>query len=81
MSLPDVEQREVEATLSEAENRARKQGALTWELRIARAVARVRASQGKNKEARETLEHVYSRYSEGFDTHDLKAAAQAIRSM
>jgi predicted ATPase/DNA-binding winged helix-turn-helix (wHTH) protein len=81
ISLPDVEQGEVEAALSEAENCARTQGALTWELRVARTVARVRASQGKKKAARETLERVYSRFTEGFDTNDLKAAAQAIRSM
>ncbi|HSD39564.1 MAG TPA: winged helix-turn-helix domain-containing protein [Rhodocyclaceae bacterium] len=81
MSLPEVAPEEVEAALSEAENCARKQGALIWELRVALTVARVHASQGKKKEAREALERVYSRFTEGFDTSDLRAAAQALRSM
>lgn len=81
MSLPDVEPGAVEAALSEAERCAREQGALTWELRVARTVAHVRASQGKGKDARETLERVYSRFTEGFDTCDLRAAAEALRSI
>jgi tetratricopeptide (TPR) repeat protein len=81
MSLPAVEQGEIEAALLAAENSARKQGALIWELRVARTVASVQASQGKKKEAKETLECVYARFTEGFDTDDLKAAAQAIRSL
>jgi predicted ATPase len=81
MSLPGVEQGEIEAALLAAENGARKQGALIWELRVARTVASVQECQGKKKEARETLERVYSQFTEGFDTNDLKAAAEAIRSL
>jgi predicted ATPase/DNA-binding winged helix-turn-helix (wHTH) protein len=81
MSLPHVEKEEVESVLSQAVDLARKQRALGWELRAALAVAHARASQGKKREAREMLQLVYSRFTEGFDTNDLKAAAQALRSM
>ncbi len=81
LSLPGVEQGEVETALLLAESSARKQGALLWELRVARTLANFRASQGKKKEAKETLERVYSRFTEGFDTNDLKAAAETIRSL
>jgi predicted ATPase/DNA-binding winged helix-turn-helix (wHTH) protein len=81
MSIPRVGMEEVEQVLSEAVDRARKQGALGWELRLALSMAKARASGGRNKEAREMLEHVYSRFTEGFDTNDLRAAAQALHSM
>ncbi len=81
LSLPDVDKGEIEAALLAAENGARKQGSLIWELRVARTVASVETSQGKKKEAKETLERVYSRFTEGFDTNDLKAVAQAILSL
>jgi predicted ATPase/DNA-binding winged helix-turn-helix (wHTH) protein len=81
MSLPHVGMEEVDGVLSEAVDCARKQGALGWELRVSLTVAQARASQGKKSEAREMLERVYSRFTEGFDTQDLKAAAQAIRSL
>lgn len=81
MSLPHVEKDEVENVLSEAADLARRQCALGWELRVALTVAQVQASQRKKGEAREILERVYARFTEGFETHDLKAAAQALRSM
>ena len=81
MSLPDAAPGDVDAVLLEAVNGARKQGALTWELRVARTVARVRASEGRTGEAREELARVYSRFTEGFDTNDLRSAAQALHAM
>ncbi len=81
MSLPGVEQEAIEAALREAQNSALDQGALIWELRIARTVTRVQVSQGNKKEARETLERVYSRFTEGFETNDLRAAAETLRCL
>jgi predicted ATPase len=81
MSLPQVEREEVESVLSQAVDLARRQHALGWELRVALTVARAHASRGQKREAREILEPVYSRFTEGFDTNDLQAAAQALRSM
>jgi predicted ATPase len=53
---------------------ARRQGALSWELRAATSLARLRRDQGRIKEARELLTPVYDRFTEGFETADLKAA-------
>ena len=53
---------------------ARRQGALSWELRAATSLARMWHSQDRSREARELLAPVYDRFTEGFDTADLKAA-------
>jgi predicted ATPase/DNA-binding winged helix-turn-helix (wHTH) protein len=81
MSLPHVEMEAVEAVLSEAMDRARKQRALAWELRIALSMVKARAARGGSEAARQVLELVYSRFTEGFETNDLKAAAQELRAM
>jgi len=53
---------------------ARRQGALSWELRAATSLARMWRDHGRSKEARELLARVYNRFTEGFETADLKAA-------
>ena len=53
---------------------ARRQGALSWELRAATSLARMWRDQGRGKEGRELLARVYSRFTEGFETADLKIA-------
>ncbi len=53
---------------------ARRQGALSWELRAATSLARLLRDQGRSSDARALLEPVYDRFTEGFDTADLKAA-------
>jgi predicted ATPase len=53
---------------------ARRQGALSWELRAATSLARLRHDQGRTVEARNLLQSVYDRFSEGFETADLKRA-------
>ena len=53
---------------------ARKQGARSWELRAAMSTARLWRDQGKQNEARELLAPVYDRFTEGFDTLDLREA-------
>ena len=40
----------------------------------ATSLARLRRDQGRIKEARELLAPVYDRFTEGFETADLKAA-------
>src|SRR5262249_52856878 len=52
---------------------ARRQRALSWELRTAASLARMWRDQGRRKEARELLAPVYDRFTEGFDTADLRA--------
>jgi len=81
MSTPRAAMEEVEELLSGAMDRARNQGALWWELRIALTLSKARAARGRAQEAKEMLEHVYSRFTEGFDTNDLRAAAQALHAL
>jgi predicted ATPase len=57
----------------EALDSARRQGALSWELRAATSLARMWRGQGRSKQARELLAPVFDRFTEGFDTADLKA--------
>ena len=57
---------------------ARKQGALAWELRAAMNLAQLKANQGRQREATEQLEGVYSRFTEGFETVDLLAARSLL---
>ena len=53
---------------------AREQGALFWELRAALSAARLRVKQKNRAGAAQVLQPVYDRFTEGFDTADLKAA-------
>jgi predicted ATPase/DNA-binding winged helix-turn-helix (wHTH) protein len=53
---------------------AREQGALSWELRIALSLARLRMTQGRRDEARQLLAPVHDRLTEGSGTPDLRAA-------
>jgi predicted ATPase/DNA-binding winged helix-turn-helix (wHTH) protein len=53
---------------------ARRQGALSWELRAATSLARLLSQQGRFADATVLLQPVYDRFTEGFDTADLKAA-------
>jgi hypothetical protein len=53
---------------------ARRQGALSWELRAATSLARLLSDQGRSADATALLQPVYARFTEGFATADLKAA-------
>jgi len=53
---------------------AQAQEAKIWELRAAVSLVRLRAAQGRHTQARELLTPVYSWFTEGFDTPDLKEA-------
>jgi predicted ATPase len=57
---------------------ARRQGALSWELRCATALARLWHGQARSKEAHDLLAPVYDRFTEGFATFDLRAAKLLI---
>jgi predicted ATPase/DNA-binding winged helix-turn-helix (wHTH) protein len=63
-----------EDCFNQAAKIAREQGALFWELRIALSFARLRNMQGRHDEARQILAPVYERFTEGFETADLRAA-------
>jgi predicted ATPase len=60
---------------------ARWQGALSWELRTSTSLARLQRDQGRIVEARSLLQSVYDRFSEGFETADLKTAKAYLDSL
>jgi predicted ATPase/DNA-binding winged helix-turn-helix (wHTH) protein len=60
---------------------ARRQGALSWELRAATSLARLRHQQNRTAEARELLVSVYERFTEGFETADLRAANTLLEAI
>jgi predicted ATPase/DNA-binding winged helix-turn-helix (wHTH) protein len=53
---------------------ARRQTALSWELRAAASLARLLRNHGRSDEAAPLLKPVYERFAEGFATADLTAA-------
>jgi class 3 adenylate cyclase/predicted ATPase len=57
---------------------ANEQEAKLWELRAAVSLARLASNQGRRSEASELLARVYSWFTEGFDTLDLKSAKAAL---
>jgi hypothetical protein len=57
---------------------ARRQGALSWELRVATSLARLLREQNRSIEAIALLAPIYNRFTEGFETADLKAAKARI---
>ncbi|MBI1775535.1 MAG: hypothetical protein HYR63_09325 [Proteobacteria bacterium] len=60
---------------------ARRQGTLSWELRVAASLARHWLSQARFKEAHQLLAPIYGRFSEGFETADLKTAEALIEDL
>jgi predicted ATPase len=64
---------EAESWFSRSLDLAREQSALAWELRTATSLAHLRARQGRADEAARGLRSVYYRFTEGFDTFDLRA--------
>jgi predicted ATPase len=60
---------------------ARRQGALSWELRTSTSLARLQHDQGRIAEARSHLQSVYDRFSEGFETADLKTAKAQLNCL
>ncbi|MBR0716864.1 AAA family ATPase [Bradyrhizobium liaoningense] len=60
---------------------ARKQSALSWELRTAISLARLWRDGGKREQAAGLLVPVVAQFSEGFLTPDLKQAAQLLRDV
>jgi predicted ATPase len=67
-----------EDCLARAVTLAREQGALSWELRLALSLARLRIGQDRPTEARQVLAPVHDRFTEGFDTADLIAAKKLL---
>jgi predicted ATPase len=62
----------------QAIDRSRRQGALSWELRVATSAARWLRDQGRQVDAISSVERVYDRFTEGFGTADLIAAKRLL---
>lgn len=60
---------------------ARRQSALSWELRSTLTLSRIFAGRGGAEPARQLLATVFARFTEGFATHDLQAAAQLLSEL
>jgi predicted ATPase len=60
---------------------ARRQGALSWELRAATSLARLLVDQDRSADALTLLQPIYDRFTEGFDTADLKAAKALLDAL
>jgi predicted ATPase len=76
---PDAPDRSAaEEHFQRALDSARRQGALSWELRIGLSLCRLRVTQGRGDEGRRALASLYDRFTEGFDTADLIAAKQLL---
>jgi predicted ATPase len=60
---------------------ARRQGALSWELRAATSLARLWRDQHRVTEARALLGPVYGRFTEGFATADLREAKSLLQEL
>jgi predicted ATPase/DNA-binding winged helix-turn-helix (wHTH) protein len=70
-----------ENCLRQALDLARRQGALSWELRAATSLARLLDAQGRPADALTVLQPVYDRFVEGFQTADLIAAKRLLEGV
>jgi predicted ATPase len=81
LKSPHTDAAKAEANFGLALSVARQQQAKSWELRAAISLARLWQFQGKPQEARGLLAPVYSWFTEGFDTLDLKAAKALLTEL
>lgn len=72
---------QAESCFNQALAISRKQHAKSLELRAATSMARLWQQQGKQVEARRSLEEIYNWFTEGFDTHDLQEARRLLDSL
>jgi predicted ATPase len=70
-----------EVALLQSLDIARAQKVLSWELRAATSLARLLRYQGRSADALALLQPVYDRFTEGFDTADLKAAKALLDAL
>jgi class 3 adenylate cyclase/predicted ATPase len=76
-----ADEQEADACFQNALRVARSQSAKSLELRAAMSLNRLWRRQGKNSEAQKLLAEIYSWFTEGFDTADLKAAKVLLEEL
>jgi hypothetical protein len=72
---------QAEHHLHQALDWARRQDALSWELRVALSLARFRIVQDRRDDARQILAPIYNRFAEGFETADVRSARAMLESL
>jgi predicted ATPase len=78
---PSAQGNAAEDWLIRSRDLASRQQALSWELRAVMSLARFWRDRHRAAEARELLDGVYRRFTEGFDTADLQAAKRLLKEM
>src|SRR5262249_24919205 len=78
---PETPEAEDGAWLQRALDVARRQEAKSLELRAATSQAQLWQQQGQRAEARDLLGPIYGWFTEGFDTHDLRAAKALLEEL
>jgi predicted ATPase len=81
LTKPDHDASKAEDYFRRALSLARSQQAKSWELRASMSLARLWRDQDKQDDARELLAPVYSWFTEGFDTRDLKEAKALLDAL
>jgi predicted ATPase len=76
---PDLSVLTAEECFFRAQDEARQQGALFWELRSALSLAGLRLRQERMSDARKLVAPIYGRFTEGFQTRDLSSARALLQ--
>jgi predicted ATPase len=77
----EAEDEEIAACFRKALEVARRQQAKSWELRAAMSLSHLWQKQGKREEAQELLAGIYSWFTEGLDTADLKETIALLEEL
>lgn len=80
LAVSPVDRTAAESSLLTSLHCARKQSALGWELRSATALFNLLADHERADTVRGMLAQIYGRYTEGFETSDLRAARVLLNS-
>jgi DNA-binding winged helix-turn-helix (wHTH) protein/tetratricopeptide (TPR) repeat protein len=74
-------EKDAEESFLAAQEIARAQGSRKWQLRAASSLSNLWKNQKKKKEARQVLSVAYGRFTEGFETTELKAAKSLLAQL
>jgi predicted ATPase/DNA-binding winged helix-turn-helix (wHTH) protein len=80
-SMSQKDTSEGEACLLQSLQLARQRGLLSFELRVGISLARFWAGRAQRNKALELLDPIFDRFSEGFQTRDLVAAANLLQQL
>ena len=80
-SMSQQDTSEGEACLLQSLQLARERGLLSFELRVGISLARLWADRAQRDKALELLDPIFDRFSEGFQTRDLVAAANLLQQL